>query len=223
MFDRILTIINEDNFKKIQNTSVLVVGVGGVGGYALEALVRSGFINITIVDGDTIDISNLNRQIITNASNIGISKVLEAEKRAKSINSNVKIHTIDKCLTNENFNNYINQEYDYIIDACDDIDIKVALIKYAKEKNIKIICALGTGRKIKPELLKVSTLNKTFNDPLAKKLRYALRKEGMDLNIPVVFSEEKAINTDNVVGSMIFVPAVAGLYVANYILRDIIK
>lgn len=223
MFQRLLTIINEGDFKKIQNTSILLVGVGGVGGYSLEALIRSGFLNITIIDGDIIDITNLNRQIIATNENIGLSKVLEAKKRALNINGMANIKTVNTYLTKDNFDTYINEKYDFIIDACDDIDIKIELIKYARKNDINIICALGTGRKIKPELLKISTLNKTFNDPLAKKLRHELRKENMDLNIPVVFSEEEAINTNNEVGSMVFVPAVAGIYLANYVLRKTIE
>ena len=97
------------------------------------------------------------------------------------------------------------------------------MIKYAKTHNIKIITSLGTGRKFNPEKLEITTLNKTFNDPLAKKLRSELRKQNIDLNVPVVFSSEEALNTGNVIGSAIFVPACAGIFIANYIFRDIIK
>ena len=126
-------------------------------------------------------------------------------------------------LNEENFNDFVNENYDYIIDACDDILVKILLLKYAKAHNIKIITSLGTGRKFDPSKLQITTLNKTFNDPLAKKLRNELRKQNIDLNIPVVFSSEEAINTGNVIGSAIFVPATAGILLANYVFKDILK
>ena len=223
MFERLLTLINEEQFNKIQNTNILLVGIGGVGGYTLESLVRSGFKNISIVDGDLIVESNLNRQIIAKNDNLGMPKVLEAKKRALSINKDVNIKEINTFLTLDNFNEFINVKYDYIIDACDDIKIKIELIKYAKNNNIKIITCLGTGKKLDPTKLEITTLNKTFNDPLAKKLRYELRKNNLDLNIPVVFSKEESIKTNDVVGSAIFVPASAGILLANYVFMDIIN
>ncbi len=223
MFQRLLKIINEEDLEKIKNTKVLLVGVGGVGGFTLEALVRSGFANITIVDGDKIEVSNLNRQIISKESNVGKRKVEEALKKAKEINSSINIKAIDVFLTKDNFSEYIKEDYQYIIDACDDIKIKMELIKYAKKNKIKIITCLGTGRKLHPELLEITKLNKTFNDPLAKKLRYELKKENISLDIPVLFSREEAIKTDGMVGSAIFVPSVAGIMLANYIFLDIIK
>lgn len=223
MYERLISLIGKENLEKIQNTNILIVGIGGVGGFALESLVRSGFQNITIIDGDTIDKSNLNRQIITNSKNIGKLKGREAKERYLAINENLKLTVYNIFLTKENFNTYINTNYDYIIDACDDIPIKIELMKYAQNKHIKIISALGTGKKLNPEYLKITTLDKTENDPLAKKLRNIARKENLNLKIPVVFSNEKSINTLNTIGSCIFVPSVAGIYLANYIFLDIIK
>ncbi len=223
MFDRLIPLIGEENLEKIKNTKILLVGIGGVGGFALECLVRTGFSDITTIDGDTIDDSNLNRQIITSEDNIGNSKVKEALNRYQKINSNAKITIKDIFLTKDNMKEYINKKYDYIIDACDDMNVKVELIKYARKNHIKIISALGTGKKINPKYLEITTLDKTENDPLARKLRQLIRKENLDLNIPVVFSKETPIDTKNVLGSCIFVPAVAGIYLANYIFLDIIK
>ena len=223
MFERLIPLIGENNFKKIQDTKILLVGIGGVGGFTLEALVRSGFKNITIIDGDTIEESNLNRQIITNQDNIGKDKTDEALNRYLLINPNLNLKAINIFLTKENFYEWINEDYDYIIDACDDIDIKVELIRYAEEKQIKIISALGTGKKLNPKYLEITKLNKTENDALAKKLRQRLRKENLSLNIPVVFSKETSIDTKNIIGSCIFVPSVAGIYLANYVFMDIIK
>lgn len=223
MFDRLLELIAIDDIKKIENTKLLLVGVGGVGGYTLESLVRSGFKNISIIDGDVISLSNLNRQIIAKITNIDKLKVEEAKTRCLEINPDVKINAINVYLNEDNFNSYVNLNYDYIIDACDDTLVKILLIKYAKSHNIKIITALSTGRKLDSTKLQITTLNKTFNDPLAKKLRSELRKQNIDLNIPVVFSTEEAINTGNVIGSAVFVPACAGILIANYIFKDIIK
>ena len=139
MFDRLIPLVGSTNLEKIKNTKILLVGIGGVGGFTLEALVRTGFLNITIIDGDIIEESNLNRQIITNQENIGNLKVKEAINRYTSINSEINIKTIDVMLTKDNFKEYINEYYDYIIDACDDLAIKVELVRYARKNNIKII------------------------------------------------------------------------------------
>ena len=221
MEERILSLIDNETWTLIKKVKILIVGIGGVGGYALEALVRSGFSNITIIDGDTIALSNLNRQIITNLNNIGLNKVDEALKRAHSINDQVNIKTHNIKLNLANFKDYVNEKYDYIIDACDDLIIKIELIKYAKVNNIKIISCLGMGKRIDARKVEVTTLNKTFNCPLAKKLRYNIKKENIDLNIPVVFSKEEVLNNDKTIGSLVFVPAVAGIYLANYVFKDI--
>ena len=222
MFERLIPLIGTTNLEKIKNTKILLVGIGGVGGFTLEALVRTGFLNITIIDGDIIEESNLNRQIITNQENIGNLKVEEAINRYTSINK-VNIKAIDVMLTKDNFKEYINEYYDYIIDACDDLAIKVELVRYARKNNIKIISALGTGKKLNSAYLEITTLAKTENDPLARKFRSMVRQANLDLNIPVVFSKEASINTNNVIGSVIFVPAVAGIYLANYVFLDILK
>ncbi len=222
MFERLIPLIGTTNLEKIKNTKILLVGVGGVGGFTLEALVRTGFLNITIIDGDIIEESNLNRQIITNQENIGNLKVEEAINRYTSINK-VNIKAIDVMLTKDNFKEYINEYYDYIIDACDDLTIKVELVRYARKNNVKIISALGTGKKLNSAYLEITTLAKTENDPLARKFRSMIRQANLDLNIPVVFSKEASINTNNVIGSAIFVPAVAGIYLANYVFLDILK
>ncbi len=223
MFSRLTMLIGEKNLNIIKDTRILLVGVGGVGGFTLEALVRSGFANITVIDGDEINVSNLNRQIISNQGNINKKKVVEALDRCNKINPNNNIKIFDIYLDEDNFGKYITKDFDYIIDAIDDVKIKVKLIKFAQDNNIKIICALGTGKKLDASNLKITTLNKTENDPLAKKLRYLLRKEKLDLKVPVVYSNETVKDTNTVIASCIFVPAVAGIYLANYIFLDILK
>ena len=221
MDERLISLIGEENVEKINKTKVILVGIGGVGGIALEALVRSGINNITIYDNDKFVLSNLNRQIISNTNNIGHYKVKEAIKRMKSINPEIKIKGISEAITKDNVKDLVYS--DYIIDACDDLDAKVALIKYAKKNNVKIISALGTGKRLNPTGVVITTLENTQNDALAKKLRGMLRKEEIDLDIPVVYASDTPLNNDRIVASSIFPPAVAGLYLAYYVIDDIIK
>lgn len=222
MFERTLRIIDESLLKKIQSKKILLVGVGGVGGAALEGLVRLGFTNITIVDHDTIDVSNLNRQIITNKDNIGKLKVNEAKKRAESINPKVLINALPAFLEESNIDEILESDYDYIIDACDTITTKYLLIKKAKEKNIKIICSMGTGNRLDPSKLCITTLDKTYNDPLSKAMRNILKKNHLPTKVPVIWSRELPIKTGTrSPGSMIMVPMNAGMLIDYYILEDI--
>jgi tRNA A37 threonylcarbamoyladenosine dehydratase len=224
MFERTLRIIDEETLLKIQKANILLVGVGGVGGFALEALVRLGFQNITIIDNDIIEESNLNRQIISNTTNIGLTKTNVAKDRAISINKNINIITKTIFLDKDNIDSELNNNYDYIIDACDTITTKYLLIKYALDNNIKIISSMGTGNRINPSKIEITTLNKTYNDPLAKSLRNILRKNNVSLKIPVIWSSELPVKTKTrSPGSCVLVPASAGLNIAYYILNDLIK
>ena len=219
--DRILKLIDKDAFDKIQNLKVLIVGVGGVGGYALEALVRSGVLNITIIDKDKIEESNLNRQIISLKSNITKSKVEEAKIRALNIRSDANIIAIEKFLTKDNLIDTLNNiKYDHIIDACDNVTVKVELIDYALKNNINIISCVGTGNRFNPEELEITTLNKTYNDPLAKVMRKLLKERHIKDKVTVCWSKELPLKIDSrTPGSMIFVPASAGILIASYIIR----
>lgn len=222
MFERTLKIIEPEILNKIKTKNILLVGVGGVGGYTLEALIRLGFQNISIIDNDTIEESNLNRQIISSKKNIGHSKVKEAKKRALSINPEANITTYEIFLNIENIDTLKN--YDYIIDACDTITTKYLLIKKALEQNSKIISCLGTGNRLNPNEIRVTSLNKTYNDPLAKAMRNILRKNNLPLNIPVIWSKEIPIKTKTrEPGSLILVPAAAGLHAAYFVLNDIMS
>ena len=223
MFDRLLKIISEENLKKIKNTNVLIVGIGGVGGYALETLVRIGIENITIVDNDIVDISNLNRQIISLHSNIGENKVNVAKKRCLDINPCINIKTIKEFITKDNIDILFNEKYDFIIDACDTITTKVLLIKIAKEKDIKIISCMGTGNRFDPTKLKIIDIYKTNYDPLSKVMRKLLKDEHIKKQ-DVIYSSEIPIKTsDRTPGSTSLVPSVAGIYAAYYVINNIIK
>jgi len=224
MFDRLLKIITEEKFNIIKNTKVLIVGIGGVGGYALEALIRSGVEDITIVDNDSVEKTNLNRQIIALHSTLNKSKVDVAQERALDINPEVKITKINKFIDKDNIHELFSKNYDYIIDACDTITTKVLLIKYAQENNIKIISCMGTGNRFNPTKLTITSLNKTNNDPLAKIMRKLLKDNNLNTNIAVVWSSELPINVNSrTPGSCVLVPSVAGIYLASYIINDILS
>ena len=222
MFDRVISLIGEDNLKKINNTTVLLVGLGGVGGYALESLARSGIGNFILIDYDKIDISNLNRQIITNNDNIGMGKAMVAKERILSINPSCNVITYDVFLNDENINILDNHNIGYIVDACDSVNTKKLLIDYAINKDINIISSMGTANKLDPSKLAILDIRKTSYDPLAKILRKYVLDKKINKKIMVVSSTEEPIRKD-ILASMVFVPATAGIYLANYVIKDIIK
>ena len=221
MFDRLELLIGKENIEKISKINVLIVGIGGVGGTALEALVRSGVKNITIIDKDVFSESNLNRQILSTRDSIGLYKVDVGVNRCKSINPDVNITGLKINLDEKNVNEL--EYFDYIIDACDDINAKLALMQYANKNNINLISSMGTGKRLNPSNVIITRLDKTSNDPLAKKMRYEARKRGLKLDIPVVCSKEEPINNDRIIASSIFVPSTAGLMLAYYIIEKVIN
>ena len=223
MYERIIKLIGEENLNKIKNKTVCIVGLGGVGGFATESIVRSGVGNVIIVDYDRIDISNLNRQIITNQNNIGKSKVQEMKKRIKSINPNCNITIIEEKIDSNNINLIFQNKIDYLIDACDTITTKEALIIECTKRKIKIISSMGTGNKLNPTLLEICDIRKTSYDPIAKKIRKFVTDNKIKDKIPVVYSKEQNPKFQGNIPSMIFVPATAGLLLANYVIRDIIN
>ena len=223
MYERIIKLIGKENLNKIKNKTVCIVGLGGVGGFATEAIVRSGVGNVIIVDYDRIDISNLNRQIITNQNNIGKSKVQEMKKRIKSINPNCNITIIEEKIDSNNINLIFQNKMDYLIDACDTITTKEALIIECTKRKIKIISSMGTGNKLNPTLLEICDIRKTSYDPIAKKIRKFVADNKIKDKIPVVYSKEQNPKFQGNIPSMIFVPATAGLLLANYVIRDIIN
>jgi len=193
MDERTNLIIDKDKLNKFQNSNILLIGVGGVGGATFEALVRMGIKNITIIDNDYFTESNLNRQILCNRSNIGNSKVKEAYLRGVSINPDIHIKMYEMFLNEANFKEIEIDKYDYIIDCCDTITTKVLLIKIAILNNIKIISSMGTGNRIDPTKLVIKDIWKTSYDPLAKVIRKLLRDNNINNHIPVLVSEEKPI------------------------------
>lgn len=220
---RLEILVGLDNIKKINSKTILIIGLGGVGSYAVESLARSGVGKIIIVDRDIIDISNLNRQLMTLHSNIGQRKVDVVEERIKDINSNIEIIKIHDFIRKSNIEELFKENIDYVIDACDTIETKLALIKECLKRNIKLISCMGTGKRLDPTKLEITNLKNTTYDPVARVLRKELKDEKIKEDIMVVCSKEHPKNIEGtVIGSNSFVPATAGLLCTSYIINDIL-
>lgn len=218
---RLAMVIGEDNTEKLGECRVAVFGVGGVGGYICEALVRSGIGHIDIFDNDVVSPSNLNRQIIALHSTIGKKKVEVMKERLLDINPELDIHTHDVFYSAENADCFPLSAYDYIADAIDSVPSKLELIKRATELVVPIISSMGTGNKLDPSRLEIDDISKTEYCPLAKTVRTSLRKMGIK-HLTVVFSKEEPIKTGvRTPGSTAFVPGSAGLLIASRIIRDL--
>ena len=219
--ERLQLLVGENNIGKIKNTKVLILGLGGVGSYAVETLVRSGIGSIILVDYDTIDITNLNRQLMTNQNNIGKLKTEELENRIKTINPGCNIEIINEKITSETVQKILDLKPDYIVDACDTIEVKKKLILECKKNNIKLISSMGTGNKFDPSRLKIMDIRKTSYDPIAKILRKFVVDNKINYKVMVVCSDEKPLKISNPIGSNAFVPATAGLLCASFVINDI--
>lgn len=230
MFQRTELLIGKENLNKLQHSHVIVFGVGGVGGFAIEALVRSGIGEISIVDFDTIDLTNLNRQIIATQDSIGKLKTSVMRDRLLSINPNVIVHEFPEKFSMENSDLFFkDKKYDYNVDAIDLVTSKLALAEIAKNLSIPIISSMGTGNKIEPTMLEVADINKTSVCPLARVMRKELKNRGIK-KLKVVYSKElprKPFNESGSrekkvnVGSIAFVPSTAGLIIASEVVKDL--
>lgn len=221
MFERLITLIGEDDVNKLKKANVLIVGLGGVGGYALETLVRSGIYNLTIVDGDIVELSNLNRQIISKMDVIGRPKALVAQARTLEINSDVNLKVINQFISEDNFSLLNIDSFDYVIDACDDLNLKILLIKNADK--YKLISSMGTANKMDMARFKITTIDKTSYDPLAKIIRKKIKEEKIRTKFKVVSSDEKVMKNGAKLGTIAYMPAVSGLLCASYVINDIIN
>lgn len=224
-------LIGDDKLNKIINSKILVFGVGGVGSYVVEALARAGVGNIGIVDNDTVSVTNINRQLIALHSTIGELKVDVCEKRILDINPNCKVEKYPILYISETYNQIDLKKYDFIIDAIDTISSKIHLAKTCNDLNIKLISSMGTGNRLDPSKFKIMNLNQTSYDPVAKVMRYELKKLGIT-NLKVLCSTEEPIKPDNSISdsnkrqtpaSISFVPSSAGLLIASYVINEIIK
>ena len=211
-----------DKIDLIKSKTVLVLGLGGVGGYVIESLVRAGIGKLIIVDNDYIDLSNLNRQVISLHSNIGSKKVDAWYDRIKDINPLCEVIKIDEFITIDNIEILFKQTIDYVVDACDTVSTKKELIRKCIKYKIKCISSMGTGNKLDPSRLKIMDVRKTSYDPIAKILRKMVKDENIKEKIMVICSDEVPIKTGTVIGSISFVPSVAGLLCTSYIINDIL-
>lgn len=222
-FDRFSKVVGEDNVKLLNKKCVLVLGVGGVGGYVVESLVRSGIGKFILVDFDVIDETNINRQIIALESTIGLKKVDVLEKRIKEINSGCEVIKIDEFIDKDRVKDLFNYDIDYFIDACDTMTTKKEIIKECIRRKIKFISSMGTGNKLDPSKLEIVDIRKTVNDPLAKIMRKFVKDEKISKKVLVLSSTELPIKTgERTPGSSAFVPAAAGLLIGSYVVRDFI-
>lgn len=223
LFDRLSLVVGKDNIEKIKEKKIVLIGLGGVGGSAFETLIRSGILNIRVCDYDKFEETNLNRQILSNLENIGKLKTNVSKEFAENINRDTKVICYNEKLSNDNIDKIIPVDTDYIIDACDDINAKITIIKYAINNNIKIISSMGTANKLEPSKLEITNIWKTNYDPLAKKIRSILRKEGINYKLPVISSSEESVKNGVLLGSYAPVCNTAGILLASYVLNNIIK
>lgn len=218
-----LELLLKDKIEIVQNKTILVIGLGGVGGHVVESLTRLGIKKLIIVDGDVVDITNINRQIIALHSTIGRPKVEVFKERILDINPNCEVIDIYNFLTPEKINDLITSDIDYVVDACDTTEVKKEIIRVCSKKGIPFITCMGTGNKLDPTKLEIIDIRKTEYDPLAKVIRKMVRDENIKGKIPVVCSKESPIKHEgNTIASCSFVPSVAGLLCTSYIVNDIV-
>lgn len=221
-FLRTIGVIGEDNFKKLNNSSVIVFGLGGVGGAACEALVRSGIGSVAIVDKDVVDITNINRQIIATDETVGMKKTDAMKKRLLSINPSLKIVKYDLFYLPETADEINLSEYDFAVDCIDNVTAKLELVERCNRLGVPVISSMGTGNKLHPEMLEIADISKTSVCPLARVMRRELKKRGIN-KLPVVYSKEEPVKTElSVPGSMSFTPPVAGYLICSYVVRKLL-
>ena len=229
-FLRTSLILDKEKMQRLANSHIMIFGVGGVGGYVVEALVRSGVSKITIIDNDTVNITNLNRQIIALESTLDRLKVDVVKERILAINPNCKVNCYPLFITDENIDEINYNGVDFIVDCVDTIVAKIAIIKKAKELNIKVISSMGAGNRLDPLQIKIGDINQTKNCPLAKTMRYELKKREIknvkcvySLELPVELTE-RIINPENgkvVIGSISYMPSMFGLIIASEIIKEL--
>lgn len=227
-FERTALLMGDEAVERLNASRVAVFGVGGVGGFAVEALARAGVGTLSLFDNDTVALSNLNRQIIATHDTIGRQKVEVMKERVLSINPAAEVETHAVFFLPENKDEFDFSQYDYVIDAIDTVSGKLAIIEKAKEAGVPVISAMGAGNKLDPTRFVVTDISKTKVCPLAKVMRRELKKRNIT-GVKVVYSEEEPVNTGKfgengkpLPGSCSFVPSVAGLILAGEVIKDLI-
>ena len=222
-FKRTESLIGKDAVSKLLESKVIVFGVGGVGSYICEALARAGVGYMEIVDKDEVDVTNINRQLIALHSTVGKPKVEVCKERLKDINPNLEVVARQCFYLPEKSEDFDFSQYDYVIDAVDNVTAKIDIICKAKEAGVPVISSMGTGNKLDPMAFKVADIEKTKVCPLAKVMRKELRKRGVS-DVKVVYSEEEPKNSDTrTPASISFVPSAAGLLIAKTVIDDLTK
>ena len=219
-FSRTAQLLGNENVEKLFDKHVIVFGVGGVGGYVVEALARSGVGKISIVDNDVVNESNINRQIIALHSTVGMQKVDVLKNRILDINPECQVFVYNQFFLPENSNDFDFSIYDYVVDAVDTVTAKLEIIKKSKESNVPVISSMGTGNKLNPMGFKVSDISKTKVCPLARVMRNELKKRGIS-KVKCVYSEENPVIQTQTPASVAFVPPVAGLLIASEVVKDL--
>lgn len=232
-FSRMEILLGEEGSTKLAKARIMVFGLGGVGSYVAEALARCGVGSLTLVDHDTVSVTNINRQLYALRSTVGHSKVQVAKERIRDIDENILVHTYETFYNEDTADMFDFRGADYIVDAIDTVTSKLLIIQKAKECGVPVISCMGTGNKMEPSKFEITDISKTSVCPLAKVMRTELRKRGIR-KVKVLYSKEKPIkavqdngerkvNTDRPVpGSIAFVPSVAGLLIAGEVVRDIL-
>ena len=222
-FSRLENLIGTLSLEKLKNSTILVAGCGGVGGSVVEALARSGVGNLILVDYDKVDITNFNRQVIATNENIDKYKIDCFKDRINSINEECNVITYNLKIDSDNIRDIFNTKIDFVVDAVDDVKAKESIINYCIENNIEFISSMGTGNRLDPSKLIIMTLDKTYNDPLARVMRSKFDKS-LQKKITVCSSTELPLKVKDktVIGSNAFVPSSAGLLIASYIIKKLI-
>ena len=225
-------LVGKEAVERLKNSRVAVFGIGGVGGYTAEALARGGVGALDLIDNDTVSITNINRQIYATLSSVGEFKVDVAKKRIQDINPEIKVNTFKTFFTPETSAEFDFSKYDYVVDAIDTVSGKIELVLKAERENARIISSMGTGNKLDAAAFEVTDIYKTSVCPLARVMRYELRKRGIK-KLKVVYSKEEPIvplmseeeqgSRRQIPGSMSFVPPVAGLIIAGEVIRSLIR
>lgn len=228
IFERSELLLGSDSMKKLSQSHVAVFGIGGVGSYTVEALARAGIEHLSLFDGDTVAESNINRQLVASTKTIGLPKAEVAKARVLDINPEIEVVAKQIFFCAENADEFDFNRFDYIVDAIDNVTSKLLLIEKAKAADVPIISCMGAGNKLDPTMFEVADISKTEVCPLAKVMRYELRRRGIN-HLKVVYSKEPPIKhgyTENgkpLPGSVSFVPSVAGLIIAGEVIKDLIK
>ena len=212
-----------DKINILKNKTILVLGLGGVGGYVTESLARCGIGNLILVDYDKVDITNINRQIIATYDTVGRLKTECFKERISKINKDCNVKILSIFYGKDNKDILFEDKIDYVIDCCDSLESKKLLIEECFKRNIPIISSMGTGNKFHPEMFSITKLKKTEYDPLAKKLRFLLKNQKELLDVDVLYSKEQPTEFKGKIGSISYVPSVAGLLLTSYVINKFIE